>query len=302
MPDKRGSFTFWDLKDYTGMNSSDLVKALWDLCWEGEISNDRFEAVRTGILNKFKAPPVRDQELNSGRRRGSRSGYSRWINARPTEGRWFITDSIPADEDLIEKDARLREVIRQLFSRYGVLFRQLLEKETDPLSWNTVFRTLRLMELSGECAAGYFFDSIPGLQFASWDALRILAEPLNESALYWMNCTDPASLAGVKLDVLKGSYPARLATSHMVFRGDRAILYSRRNGRDLTFFTGPQEPDTLLSLSFFKTLLTRDFQPLKSIKVETINDNPAGDSPYKKPLIEGGFRENFDTLIFRCMG
>jgi ATP-dependent Lhr-like helicase len=88
----------------------------------------------------------------------------------------------------------------------------------------------------------------------------------------------------------------------MVFRGDRAILYSRRNGRDLTFFTGPQEPDTLLSLSFFKTLLTRDFQPLKSIKVETINDNPAGDSPYKKPLIEGGFRENFDTLIFRCMG
>ncbi len=301
-PDKRGSFSFWDIKEYSGLGSSELGNRLWELCWSGELSNDRFAAVRSGILNKFRAPPVSEMEQKSGRGRGGRGGYRRWVNSRPTEGRWFITGSIPGDEDLLEKDARLREVIRQLFLRYGVLFRQLLERETEQLGWNAVFRTLRLMELSGECAAGYFFDSIRGLQFASWEALRELAEPLDESALYWMNCTDPASLAGIKLDALKGTYPPRLASSHMVFRGERAILHSRRNGKDLTFFTGPDDPDSLLSLAFFRTLLTRDFNPLKSVKVETVNGEAAAESPYREALKEAGFREHLLTFILRSMG
>jgi len=301
LPDKRGSFTFWDIKEHSGMGSGELVKTLWESCWSGAISNDRFATVRSGILNKFSAPSVQEMEQKAGGRRASRSGYNRWAHTRPTEGRWFITDPIPDDEDPLEKDARLRDVIRQLFLRYGVLFRQLLERETEPLGWNSVFRTLRLMELSGECAAGYFFDSIMGLQFASWDALRALAEPLDESALYWMNCTDPASLAGIKLDALKGNYPPRLATSHMVFRGDRCLLHSRRNGKDLTFFTGPADSDTLPSLGFFKTLLTRDFLPLKSIKVETVNGLGVTGSPYQAVLKEAGFRENFDSFILRSI-
>lgn len=291
LPDPRGRFGFWDVKNHSGMDSSELSKALWKHCWSGALSNDRFSALRTGILNKFSAPSVRDIE--------QKAGYGRWARTRPTEGHWFLTSSIPGDEDLLEQNARLREVIRQLFLRYGVLFRQLLEKETDELGWNAVFRTLRLMELSGECAAGYFFDSIPGLQFAAWDALRELSEPLDETALYWMNCTDPASLAGIKIDALKGEYPPRLPGSHLVFRGTACVLQSKRNGRELTFFTEPTDPDTLRSLGFFNTLLTRDFAPLRSIKVERVNGLPPAESPYADVLKQAGFRENLTVFVLR---
>ena len=219
------------------------------------------------------------------------------MSSRPVEGRWFYTDSIPADEDLLEKDERMREVIRQLFLRYGVLFRELLEKETDQLKWSFIFRTLRLMELSGECVSGYFFDKIRGIQFASWEALRELSQPFENESLYWMNCTDPASLAGINVDALKGAFPSRIVTNHMVFRGAQPFLFSRRNGKDLEFFKNAGNPDTLNSLYFFKTLLSREFKPLKSIKVETINGIAVSESPYRDILKNAGFRDNFSCYI-----
>jgi len=177
------------------------------------------------------------------------------------------------------------------------LFRQLLERETEQLGWNSVFRTLRLMELSGECVSGYFFEDIRGIQFASWEALRELSEPLAEDGLYWMNCTDPASLAGIKLDALKGNYPSRLAGSYLVFRGENPLLFSKRNGKDLDFFIDEKDPDALEALGFFKVLLSREFKPLKSIKVETVNGLSVSESPYKEVLKQAGFRDNYITLI-----
>jgi ATP-dependent Lhr-like helicase len=297
LPDNRGSFSFWDIKEHSGKSSSELVDFLWNKSWSGQISNDHFSTVRTGIINKYSADSFKEMEQKSGGRKIRRGGYNRWMFSRPLDGRWFLTESIPPVEDLLEQDERMREVIRQLFVRYGILFRQLLERETDQLSWNTVFRTLRLMELSGECVSGYFFDNIRGIQFASWEALRELSEPLDENSLFWMNCTDPASLSGIKIDAVKGNYPPRLSTSHMVFRGDKSILYSKRNGKDLDFFTKENETDTLESLSFFKTLLSREFKPLKSIKVETVNSLPVAESPYRDVLKEAGFRDNFNKFI-----
>lgn len=297
LPDKRGSFSFWDIKEFSGKNSSELVSFLWAQSWKGLISNDHYGAVRTGILNKFNAESLKDIERKSGGRRISRGGYSRWQSTRNIEGRWFLTDAIREDEDLIEQDERLREVVRQLFIRYGVLFRQILERETGPLKWNTVFRTLRLMELSGECVSGYFFEDIRGIQFASWEALRELSLPLDENSLYWMNCTDPASVSGIKVDALKGRYPRRLPGSHMVFRGDQPLLFSKRNGKELDFFIDENDPDVPETLGFFKILLSREFRPLKSIRVEKINGQPVSESPYRDVLKEAGFRDNYNVFI-----
>ncbi len=296
-PDKRGSFSFWDLKEHSGLSSTDLAALLWRQSWNGKLSNDRYSAVRSGILNKFKSESFREREKRSGSRRISRGGYKRWMHTRPAEGRWHLTDSIPPDEDPIERDERLRNVIRQLFLRYGVLFRQLLERETEGQNWNALFRTLRLMELSGECAAGYFFKDIKGLQFAGWEALRELAEPMDKDSLYWMNCCDPASLSGIKVDALKGRYPSRLKSSHMVFRGENPILFSKRNGKELEFLQDEKEPDSLEALGFFRDLLSREFHPLKSIRVETVNGTAVSESPYREVLKRAGFRDNYNTFI-----
>jgi ATP-dependent Lhr-like helicase len=297
LPDQRGSYTFWDIKDHSGKSSNELVSFLWKQCWKGQLSNDQYETVRTGILNKFSAESFKDMERKNRGRRISRGGYNRWKSSRPVEGRWYLPESIPDDENLIEQDERQRDIIRQLFIRYGVLFRQLLERETETLNWNSVFRTLRLMELSGECVSGYFFEDIRGIQFSSWEALRELSEPLDEEGMYWMNCTDPASLSGIKVDALRGNYPSRLASNHMVFRGENPLLFSKRNGKELDFFIDGKDPDSIEALGFFKILLSRDFNPLKSIKVEMVNGLPVSESLYKEILKQAGFRDNYNSFI-----
>ncbi|SFG93597.1 ATP-dependent helicase Lhr and Lhr-like helicase [Desulfotomaculum arcticum] len=77
------------------------------------------------------------------------------------------------------------------------------------MQWRRIFRTLRLMEFSGEIYAGHFFEQITGLQFISREANRFLHQELNEESLYWLNAADPASPCGLKLPGMDEDLPAR---------------------------------------------------------------------------------------------
>ena len=115
-------------------------------------------ALRAGILSGFA--PLRVQRRGAF---GRRTGISRWSAPQFLPGNWFL---LPAEEggDPVELDELVKERIRRLLSRYGVLFRELLQHELPALQWRHIFRNLRLMEFSGEILAGHFFDGIPGLQ------------------------------------------------------------------------------------------------------------------------------------------
>ena len=162
--------------------------------------------------------------------------------------------------------------------------------------WARVFKALRVMELSGEILSGYFFEGIPGAQFISHEAFRFLNEPLPDGTIYWLNATDPASLCGIKLEGLKGRFPSRLASTHLIYHGKRLALISRRNGRILEFLVPPDYPHILDCLPFFKILLTREFSPEKIILVESINKKPALESEYAGPLTAFGFSRYYKGL------
>jgi ATP-dependent Lhr-like helicase len=186
-----------------------------------------------------------------------------------------------------------------LLARYGILFRELLENELPYLKWGRVFKSLRLMEFSGEVLAGFFFKGIPGLQFISYPALKLLQADMPRNAVYWMNACDPASLSGIKLESLKGSLPARIASNHLVYHGTHLVLVSRKRGRLLEFRIPPDNKNIIRYLDFFKVLLNRQVNPLKRIKVEEINGLNAAESPYKRALIEFGFKEDYKCLFLR---
>jgi ATP-dependent Lhr-like helicase len=124
------------------------------------------------------------------------------------------------------------------------------------------------------------------LQFASPQALRRLSEGLEEDAIYWMSAADPASPSGLGLDDLRGEVPPRLASSHLVYHGSRLVVVSRRNGGELEIRVAPDHPHVKAYLQFLKVLLTRGFDPLKAIDVETINSEPAPRSPYAPVIVE----------------
>ena len=190
--------------------------------------------------------------------------------------------------------------MRQLASRYGVLFRELLENELPALRWPVLFRTLRIMELSGELVTGRFFDGIMGPQFALPGIAAELPTKDEGEPTWWLNACDPASLCGVPVPGLKGSLPSRLPSNHVVFRGDAVVLVSRRGGRDLVFSVPSDDPRVADSLVLFRAMIGRDIRAAAAVHVQTINGVPATESPYRLALLAGGFVEDYQRLSLRA--
>jgi ATP-dependent Lhr-like helicase len=299
-PGPAGRFSFWDIVDHarggpSGLRESSAVAArLWELAWKGAITSDSFATVRRGIAGGFSA----EEPSREGARRGR--SFDRWSAARPGSGYWFQVQPWGREEgDALDKEELTRDRIRQALKRYGVVFREILEYELPPLRWSRMFRSLRLMEFSGEVVTGRFFEGIRGLQFALPAALEALAaEPASEDAVWWLNAADPASLCGVDLPSLKGLLPSRLSSTHVVFHGGSVVLVSRRKGRELELRVPPDAPRFAEYLSFLKILTGRDARPMSAVHVETINGEPAPSSPYKNRLIEAGFVEDYRRLTF----
>ena len=231
-------------------------------------------------------PPSR---LKTERGRPSRSAYNRWAASRPLAGSWYAIDTEGIERDPIDEAELVKDRVRQLLRRYGILFREILAGELPPLQWAKVFRALRLMELSGEILSGYFFEGIPGAQFISHEAFRFLQEPLPEESVFWLNAADPASLCGIRLEALKGGLPSRVPSTHLVYRGKQPVVVSRRSGSVLDIPDASDDPRIPDYLAFCKVLLTRQFNPGKAILVETINGKPALESEYAKPMTAFGF-------------
>jgi len=308
LPSLRGRYTMWDLAEHGGMSSADVTRELWRLVWQGLLSGEGFEVVRRGLRGDFRVEgPGRDRSgaprAPGGRAagRGRGGSFDRWRLSRPLETRWFALEA-PEAGDLLEQEELNRERARQLLQRYGVLFRELLQKELPHLRWPRLFRTLRLMELSGELLSGYFFESIPGVQFLAPDALPLLQGspgPGSPGAgIFWLNAADPASPCGLGLQ-LEG-LPPRLASNHLVFHGTRLALVSTRRGRALDFRVPPDAPHLSDYLEFLKVLTRREWMPLNSVRVETINGVAARESPYKPALISFGFLEGYQGLLLRA--
>ena len=267
--------------------STDLNTWIWKCVWGGGISSDSMVSLRKGILNKFTLPkeqPARSPNHPRYRTRSSGSRGKHWKGALPVSGNWQRLPEQVAELGLIEREEQKKERVRILMDRYGILFREILGKELPGFKWADLFRTLRLMELSGEVLSGSFFEGIPGPQFISHEAFRKLQRNLPAKFIYWLDAQDPASLCGMGLESLKGKLPSRLASNHLVFRGSELVLESQRQGKAIAFHVEPDDPDLVEICGLLRHLLTRQFNPLKKIKVETINDEPAAKSSYLDAL------------------
>ena len=290
-PRKIGSYSLADIVRFSKSDSRAVTRRLWELAWKGLVNNDTFAAVRQGILTAFVPPSFR-----SDRHRSLKPGRGRWSMPQPFPGSWRALGLENVERDSIDEFELVKDRVRQLLNRYGILFRQLLSYEQPLLQWGSIFRALRLMEFLGEILSGHFFEGIPGIQFISHEAFRFLNEPLPEDRVFWMNAADPASLCGMKLDSLKGVLPSRIPSTHLVYQGERLVLISRRNGRVLTFRFSSDDLRVPEYLSFFKVLLSREFSPEKVITVETINGKQAQQSEFAGPLREFGFSGGYKGL------
>jgi len=294
MPDANGRYTFTALQQVARDRPSALATRLWDAAWAGEVTNDTFLAVRRGIESKFQVADTALSAPTTRRRSGGsrRGGLGRWKSSPTHAGNWMRLDPPDMSADLIEREERKKDRVRLLLDRYGVLFKQLVQREAPPFRWGALFRTLRLMELSGEVLGGYFFHGLSGLQFASHQAFRTLQGRLPDDAVYWLNATDPASVCGLGIDGFRGKLPKREVGSHLVYQGSKLVLTSQRQGKSLTIDAEATDPMMTQYLAPLRHMLTRSFQPVSRLTIETINDEDAAKSPYVDAL-----RTAFDAMV-----
>ena len=100
------------------------------------------------------------------------------------------------EEDLAESIAGM------LLRRYGVLFRDLVSRESVAMPWRDISRALRRFEARGTVRGGRFVQGVAGEQYALPDAVTALRatrnDPLDGERIV-VSAVDPVNLTGIFL-------------------------------------------------------------------------------------------------------
>ncbi|MCL2609624.1 MAG: hypothetical protein FWD94_06970, partial [Treponema sp.] len=267
-------------------------------------SSDSLSPLRRGIEAGFTAKEPETAEIRPSGIPGRQPRIppalrNRWKEGAPVSGSWFSLGGEVEAEDSLDEARRDRERVRLLLARWGILCRPLLAREEPPFSWSALLPAIRLMELAGELVAGRFFAGIESLQFASPAIAAELDRAESLSGLYWLNATDPANPAGLGIRGLddgfssdrfpSGRLPERLASTRLYFQGRNLLAVSRRNGRDLEIFSGPEAPEIAPLIGLLKIPRTRKTLPEGKLVIESINGTAAPVSPFAPAFRSAGF-------------
>src|SRR5207249_335199 len=130
------------------------------------------------------------------RRRLRRGGTA--IAAR-SAGRWSLVPALMATED---PDELAEAVAEQLLTRWGVVFHDLLARESLAVPWREVLWALRRMEARGTIRGGRFVNGFTGEQYAlpeAVDVLRSVRKSERSSETIRISASDPLNLVGIVL-------------------------------------------------------------------------------------------------------
>jgi ATP-dependent Lhr-like helicase len=189
---ERGASFASDLQRFCVLSKQQTQTALWELATAGIASADGFDQLR--IMMDPKRKPMAAEPVTNAARRATRS----------TAGRWslFTEDEHcqqTAAERAREEETSLAASARMLLARYGVVFRDLLARESNAPRWRDLLRMLRRMEARGEIRGGRFVQGFHGEQFALPEAVESLraTRDLQHEELLTLAACDPVNLIGV---------------------------------------------------------------------------------------------------------
>jgi len=178
MLEARGASFFADIARETGHLQSQVEDALWELSAAGVVTADGFDNLRALL----------DPRRRQGREKSKRPRHG--------AGRWSLLVARRVELNVAEQAAR------QFLRRYGVVFRDLLARESLSPSWRDLLVQYRRMEFQGEIRGGRFVDGFVGEQFAlpeaveSLRALRREGADRNFAQEIRLSAADPLNLVG----------------------------------------------------------------------------------------------------------
>ena len=287
-----------------GAQDQELLAALWDLVWDGEVTNDSFAPLRS-VIGGATVRSAATGRAAYGRSR-PRPGRLNRIGPPAGQGRWSLVEPLLVPKPTPTEAAHAQAM--QLVERYGVVAREAVMAEGLVGGFSAVYGVLKVLEERGQVRRGYFVDGLGAAQFAvpgAVDRLRSAREtpdpiirPDDVPDPLVLASTDPAQPYGAALawpDTF--GRPARNASSLVVLRAGRPLVWFDRRGHHLVIF-----PDALLDPSWVDalvTLVTTD--RARSIEVRKIDGKGLADAPQGvlEILRAAGFVDGYRGLTHR---
>ena len=251
---QQGASFFNDLVRITHHLPTEVEQGLWELVAAGFATADGFDNLRSLM------DPHRRRAEGRERARRPRHAAGRWSLLRGTEplmvdGQWASgpdqaishQPSAIGSSTSTQHSTLSAKGAHQLLRRYGVVFRDLLARESLVQSWRDLLVQYRRMEMAGEVRGGRFVSGFTGEQFAlpeAVEALRAIRKASGASSHeIKLSATDPLNLAGV---ILPGPRVPAVPTNFLVLKDGvvvRAVV--GRHGDGLLAVTEPFDSATV---------------------------------------------------------
>ncbi|MEO5986189.1 MAG: DEAD/DEAH box helicase, partial [Candidatus Limnocylindria bacterium] len=271
-------------------SETELLDAIWDLVWAGELTNDTFASLRALSLPRSRS------------KAGPRPGRVTALGPPRAAGRWsLVADLVGEGRTPTERGHALATA---LLERHGVVTREAVTSEGIAGGYAAVYPVLKAMEETGRVRRGYFVAGLGAAQFTLPGAIDRLRAARDEADdVHVLAATDPAQPYGAALPWPQND-DARLplqraAGAYVVLVAGEAVLYLERGGRSL--FTLPAAVDFALRDRAVNALpgLVAPGGPLRELRLERVDREPATASSLAARLADIGFRSSYRGMLLR---
>lgn len=272
----------------------ELLDALWDLVWSGEVTNDTLA-------------PLRALSLPRSRSRTTRPGRPAGTGPPRAAGRWsLVADLIGEGRSPTE---RSHAQALALLERHGVVTREAVLAEGLAGGFASVYPVLKAMEEGGRARRGYFVAGLGAAQFAlpgAVDRLRAAREtdPDGGRDIVLLAAADPAQPYGATLGWPRDAdaerlHLARVPGAYLVLADGASALYVERGGRGLITLPALAEPGVAsLAVGALSRLLA-PVGPLRELRLERVDRVPPAESTLAEALGGLGFRASYRSWLLR---
>jgi len=187
--EQRGACFSNDIQRILNLTRAQTQHALWELATAGLAAADGFDQLRAMMDPRRKSTAIAERPEKK---------------LRSSAGRWSLfTEQVHAAPTAIEQarrtDAAIESAARMLLARYGILFRDLLARESNAPKWRDLLGILRRLEARGEVRGGRFLSGFGGEQFAlpqAVESLRATRHRESEETIS-VAAADPINLVGI---------------------------------------------------------------------------------------------------------
>ncbi len=200
---RRGASFFADIVRGTGKLKAEIETALWELVAAGMVTADGFDNLRSLISPKRRIGP----------------GSTKAPRPRHTPGRWSLL--YPAEQ--ADRSKVAEATCWMLLRRYGVVFREMLARESNLPKWRELLIAFRRLEDRGEVRGGRFVNGFIGEQFALPEAVESLRAMRNlppSGEVITISAADPLNLVGV---IVPGERVPAISGRFVSFRDGVAV-------------------------------------------------------------------------------